>query len=374
MSKEIKEILKAIDWLPAGESAVLATVVDLKGSGYRLPGARMLIKRDGNAYGTISGGCLEADVMEHAKRVIDDGRAEVFTYDTTGDEDSVFSMNMGCRGVLRLLLEPVNAGSPIIRAFREVEARRCRIETATVIDTGGDPTLKTGDRMMVYEDSADNFCMPDAGLADLTALHDDLMTFSGTSSHFETISYEIGESVAELSFETLRPPLRLVILGAGADAVPLANAAALLGWQTDVYDHRPAFLTNERFPDAKLKPVSREDKTSMAADELTAIVSMNHNFERDRDLLPAALHSSAFYVGVLGPRRRTEQIMQELRAAGETFSDAELLRMRSPAGLDIGADTPETIAAAIAAEIQSVLKNRNGGPLRDRDGSIYDRE
>src|SRR5688572_23116469 len=109
--KEIREILREVEALGDGEKAVLATVVDLKGSGYRLPGARMLIKANGDATGTVSGGCLEADILERAKRVLQAGKAEVFTYDTTADENSVFSLNMGCRGVLRILLEPVDDGS-----------------------------------------------------------------------------------------------------------------------------------------------------------------------------------------------------------------------------------------------------------------------
>src|SRR5215203_4481865 len=109
--KEIRDILLQIEGLADSELAVLATVVDLQGSGYRRPGARMLIKADGDSFGTVSGGCLEADVMERAKRVLQSGQAEVFVYDTTADEESVFSLNMGCRGVLRILLEPIGKDS-----------------------------------------------------------------------------------------------------------------------------------------------------------------------------------------------------------------------------------------------------------------------
>ena len=118
--KEVREILDRVSQYGDGDIAALATVVDLKGSGYRLPGSRMLIERDGHVIGTVSGGCLEADVMERAKRVIASRQAEVFTYDTTAEEDSVFSLNMGCRGVLRILLEPVGRGSPIIARQHDV--------------------------------------------------------------------------------------------------------------------------------------------------------------------------------------------------------------------------------------------------------------
>lgn len=371
--KEIREILNQVDEPASGEKAVLATVVDLKGSGYRLPGARMLIKANGDAFGTVSGGCLEADVMERAKRVLGSGRAEVFTYDTTADENSVFSLNMGCRGVMRILLEAVDRSSEILAALREVWTTREPIASAVLIGShGGDARL--GSRIFLTE--AGGMTPRDTtGLCEpFPTLCEDLFTFRGSASSYETISYETAEGLNEFVFEMLRPPVKMAILGAGADAVPLADAAWALGWQVEVYDHRPAFLTPERFANAdELKLAERDVTPQVTADELTAVVLMNHNYDRDKALLPAALRSEAFYVGALGPKKRTQQIMDELNDAGETFEISQLARMRSPAGLDIGADTPETIAVSIIAEIQSVLKKRPGGPLRDRNAPIYDR-
>ena len=131
--KEISEIVKAVDGLGEGERAVLATVVDLQGSGYRLPGARMLILAEGRTIGTVSGGCLEADVLERAKRVLMTGAPEVFTYDTTGDENSVFSMNMGCRGVIRILLEVAERDSLLLERLRWAWGKRDTQFIATLI-------------------------------------------------------------------------------------------------------------------------------------------------------------------------------------------------------------------------------------------------
>lgn len=122
--KEIIEIIKTVSSFTDGETAILATVIDVRGSGYRLPGARMLILADGQTVGTVSGGCLEADVLERAKKVLASGEPEVFTYDTTGNEDSVFSFNMGCRGVIDIKLEPVGRNSPLINEMRAAYEQR----------------------------------------------------------------------------------------------------------------------------------------------------------------------------------------------------------------------------------------------------------
>ncbi len=358
--KEIKEVLREVAALPAGEKAVLATVVDLKGSGYRLPGARMLIKANGDATGTVSGGCLEADVMERAKRVLKTGVAEVFRYDTTADENSVFSLNMGCRGVLRILMEAVDANSGSVATIRSVYEDRKAVCGGVVIRSEA-ASLPVGRRMAFGE-----------SVSELPSLHDDLRTFADSRSNYETVTYDVDGEFVEVAFERIDPPVRLYIFGAGADAVPLADAAHGLGWDVNVCDHRPAFLTNERFPKCDaLIGLDRDTAPEWNVDGLTAFVLMNHNYERDKTMLPGALKSEAFYIGALGPRRRTEQMLEEI---SDKFTEDELARLRTPAGLDIGGDTPEAIAISIVAEIQSVLKHRGGGPLRDRQAPIYDRK
>ncbi|MEQ1643195.1 MAG: XdhC family protein [Pyrinomonadaceae bacterium] len=301
--KEIKQILTAVSALGDGERAILATVVDVRGSGYRLPGARMLMLANGDTYGTVSGGCLEADVLERAKKVLASGETETFTYDTTGDENSVFSMNMGCRGVIDILLEPLGKDSDLIAKMRSAYFDR---------------------------EASDEFDVPVA----------------------------------------------VMLFGAGTDAVPFVRIAAELGWQVTVHDHRPAFLTEERFSDARklVQQNVEESPATINADDRTAGVIMTHNYQRDRFLLPALLKSNVFYIGALGPKRRTEQLLEEIAAEGKSFTDDQLARLFAPAGLDIGADTPEGIALSIIGEIQSVLRSRNGGHLRNRQGSIYDRK
>ncbi len=298
--KEIAEILRVVTRFTDGDKAILATVIDVKGSGYRLPGARMLMLADGQTVGTVSGGCLEADVLERGKKVLASGEAEIFTYDTTGNEDSVFSLNMGCGGVIDIRLEPIGKFSPVIGKMR-----------------------------VAYEDRISN-------------------------DEFEI-------------------PLAVKLFGAGADAIPFVRIGTELGWQITVHDHRHAFLTTERFPTAQMlvHQTACDVLSDLETDDRTAIVIMTHNYARDRYILPPALNSDAFYIGALGPKRRTEQLLEEI---GGSFSPEQLARLYAPAGLDIGADTPEGIALSIIGEIQTVLANRNGGHLRNRQGSIYDRK
>lgn len=372
--KEIKEILKAVSNLADGEQAILATVIDVRGSGYRLPGARMLMLADGTTVGTVSGGCLEADVLERAKKVLSSGRAEIFTYDTTGDENSVFTLNMGCRGVVDILLEPVDDNSNILNTFRTAFHFREKQAVATLINLESEAHNQIGGRI-VYGglDSVDFNNLP--LFLRLSSVKDRVIDFynSPSKTGFETL--DLPEGRFEFSFEKIEAPVAIRLFGAGADAVPFVRIASELGWQVTVHDHRPAFLTGERFPDAEKLVLQPADETpQIHADDRTAGVIMTHNYARDRFILPELLDSQAFYVGALGPKRRTEQLLEEIAADGRTFSEEKLARLFAPVGLDIGADTPESIALSIIGEIQSVLKNRSGGNLRDRQGSIYDRK
>jgi xanthine dehydrogenase accessory factor len=373
LSKEIQRILEAIGEMPVQEQAVLATVVDLKGSGYRLPGARMLIAENGAAYGTVSGGCLEADVLSRAKNVLNNRKADVFVYDTTAEENSVFSLNMGCRGVIRILLEPVTRNSRMIETFRSVWNDRRRETIATFIGGDQNERLAIGSRICVGPDNS--ISDPDGVVKLFTGIDDDLFTFHESTAPFDTMRYVNDAGEGEFAFETLSPPVLMMILGAGADAVPLATTGHDLGWQIHVVDHRPAFLTKERFPNAEeLRLIDRESVNLCGADRMTAIVSVNHNYERDKESIAAALGTEAFYIGALGPKMRTEQILEELGKLGKSFTPDVLARLHYPAGLDIGATAPETIAISIIAEIQSTLADRPGGPLRARNASIYDRK
>jgi xanthine/CO dehydrogenase XdhC/CoxF family maturation factor len=313
--------------------------------------------------------------LERARKVLKSGEAEVFTYDTTVNENSVFSLNMGCRGVIRILIEPIHRTGWLTSLYESVWKDREKQTFATYI--GGDQAekLSVGERLFVGR--GEKISETGRKVVDLfPEIDDDLLTFYESDAVYDTMRYVNSVGEAEFAFESLEPPVLLTIFGAGADAVPLAEAAHDLGWRVRMFDHRPAFLTRERFPSAD--EISLVDQGSqsldLTVDKLTAILSINHNYDRDRETLSFALKTNAFYIGALGPKKRTEQLLEELRERGEVFGADAISRLRYPAGLDIGGDTPESIAISIVAEIQSVLKRRPGGALRDRDGSIYGRK
>lgn len=374
--KEVKEILDRVSVFEPDERAILATVVDVRGSGYRLPGARMLMLENGDTFGMVSGGCLEADVLERAKKVLKTGRSEVFTYDTTNDENSIFSLNMGCRGVVRILLEPIGKNNHLLDVLRKIGVERRRQVIATLISADSEIVVQVGGR--VFSKGPDTFEFENLPpvLHDQVEILDNCKAFFSSGLHYDFRTFELPEGSFEFAFENIEPPLSLLLFGAGADAVPMSRIVSELGWQVSVFDHRPAYLTSERFP-AATSLVSRGVENTaftFASDAGTAAVIMTHNYERDTELLPLLLKSDVFYVGALGPKRRTEQLLGELAAGGESFTEEQLMKLYAPAGLDIGADTPEAIALSIIAEIQSVMKVRSGGHLRDRKGSIYGRK
>lgn len=366
MNKELQEIITQFERLEsAAINTVLATVVDVKGSSYRLPGARMLIGENGEMFGTISGGCLEADVLERARRVLQTGAAEVFTYDTSRREDSVFSLNMGCRGIIRILLE--RPSHHFIEFFRKLYQNRQNGLVVTLIKPETESTVKAGDRLLL---AAEEINLNDFGTEITNEILPDCLTV-----YSEKRSKHLKTEVGEFFIEFVPPPISLLVFGAGFDAVPLCETAKILGWRVTLIDHRAAFVNRERFPKVDEIIITRPENVGekLTVDENTVAVVMTHNYENDRNILRFLLNSNAAYIGALGPKRRTENILRELSEAGENFSLPQIEKLYAPVGLDIGADTPESIAVSIIAEIKSVLTNRKGGFLRERKGSIYDR-
>lgn len=364
MSKEIQQIIEKLNSFAPGETAILATVVDVAGSGYRRPGARMLIDKNGFGIGTVSGGCLEADVLERAREVLQTGEATVITYDTTKDEDSIFGLGMGCRGIVRILLEEVSNENIFFELLRTALEERKPLTMATLISTSAE-NQRVGARYFRQDSkiviNAVNSHIPDE-------LQSKLRDFAAERAAARVETLDSGE----VFFETIRPPVNLLLFGAGYDALPLVKFAKELGWRVAVVDHRPAYSNPRRLPEADeifTKNVQDLDD-AFFQDENSVAVIMTHNYNRDREILPRLLNSKCLYVGALGPKKRTEKILAE---TNEIFSAESLEKLHAPVGLDIGADTPEAIALSIVAEIQAVLKEREGGFLRRRQGSIYGR-
>lgn len=367
--KEIQEILRKISQFGADEKAILATVIDVVGSGYRRPGARMLIDENGYSIGTVSGGCLEADVLERAKKVIESGEPTVITYDTTQDENSVFGLSMGCRGIVRILLEPTKKDVVFARAIETAYKWRKPKFIATMISSS---RAVVGGRIFYSDVEQFHFANLPTDVENFEELQNDCLAFYKENKSAEIRKYKIGVDDFELFFENINPPLNLLLFGAGYDALPLIKFAKELGWKVTAIDHRAAFANAERLPetDEIIVSTSEDLADELFQDENSVAVIMTHNYERDRNILRRLLHSECLYIGALGPKKRTEKLLDEI---GENFSGKQLARLHAPIGLDIGANSPEAIALSIVAEIQAVLNDRSGGFLRERQGSIYGR-
>ncbi len=356
------------------EEVVLATVVRTEGSTYRRAGARSLIWRGGRSIGAVSGGCLEADIAARVDDLLASGRPELVTYDTRAGDDLVWGLGLGCNGRVDVLLEPL-AGEAIARAhalYRRCSDLMAPAVLATMIATSangaGTAGPRVGDRLLLTA-GGDEFTSGltlDADTGRLVAEAREVLA-TGRSAIRGYGSVRDGAPEFEVLHEVIAPPVALLVCGAGADAVPLVRLATELGWSVTVADHRPDYARPDRFPGATVLlldgAVAIERRTGPGPD---AAVVMAHNYARDMAQVTALLAAGVPYVGVLGPRRRTERMLAEIGA-----SDTDRTRVYAPVGLDIGAETPDEIALAIIAEVQAVRTGRRGAPLRERDSGIH---
>ncbi len=373
---ELTDVLSAIESLSArGERMALATIVAVRGSTYRRPGARLLVPEEGSPIGNISGGCLEGDVADQAKIVMREGVARMVSFDLTADDDAVWGWGLGCNGAIEVFIEPAEKAAEVAGALRMALEEERPICLVTVLESSA-PGVEQGARLVVGPGGDAAGSLGDAAL-DASAERAALEQLAAERSEIRSLAGEPGEPGEVRAFvEVLEPPLRLLICGAGHDAIPLVRAASVLGWSAVVVDDRPGFLTEERFPGAAgFVPLERcEDAAKVApVDERTHVVVMTHNFLRDKEYLRSLLGSPARYIGILGPAARTQRLLMELRDEGIAIDDEQRSRIHGPAGLDLGAEGPEEIAQAIVAEIVAVRRNRSGGFLKERPGPIHDR-
>ncbi|HUR91178.1 MAG TPA: XdhC family protein [Gemmatimonadaceae bacterium] len=353
------------------ESVVLATVVRVVGSSYGGVGARMVIRVDGSTVGLVSGGCLESDLCAHALEVHSSGIARVVTYDTRADDDAVWGLGLGCNGLIDVLLQPLAAAqarqhADLLTAALSADAPSV-IATVTmsgratgVPEVGAQALFAGADAITVGDWANRN------DLAFARAQFDEALATGRRGLSRETGSIE-------LAFEVVVPAVRLVICGSGPDVAPVSRLARELGWDTVVVDHRPITEAHtNRFPDARVVEC-REPSDLADAARLTpgtAGVVMSHHFARDIGYVSALLAAGVGYVGVLGPRARTDRMLAELAAKGDPAA-ASGGSLFGPVGLDVGGDGPEAIALAIIAEVSAVVHGRLPRHLRDRPDALH---
>jgi xanthine dehydrogenase accessory factor len=326
----MKELQAIVGHLCQSQAAsVLATLATVDGSSYRRPGARMLITPGGVRIGSISGGCLEEDLVARSARVAATGRAELVVYDTASENDIVWGVGLGCHGVVRILLERL----PPRPAWAVALAENLRAGRTTDI-----------------------------------------------AVTWETQSGQLGTALAAASAgregifaERVGPPHSLTLFGAGDDAQPLARMALELGWRVTVADPRPALPTESRFPGVHALALGPADElvARAAPPPGSLAVVMTHHYLHDLPILHHLLPLPLAYLGLLGPRNRSEKILADLAAKGLRVTAEMRERLRAPVGLDLGADAPEEVALSIVAEMRAVLSGRDGRPLRERDRPIH---
>lgn len=335
--KELQAIVHRLLAAPAAETA-LATLVTVEGSSYRRPGARLLLEADGTRTGSISGGCLEEDVLVRARRVLTSGRAEATIYDTTSENDLVWGVGLGCHGVVRVLVE------------------------------------KLPPRPAWAVTLAENFCA--RRVTQLAVVHDggEAAAYGTRLAAESAVAGAPSAKGANVFLQAVPPPTALIVFGAGDDAQPLVRLAKELGWHVTVADPRAAFATAARFPqaDVVLAAPAAElvARTAPGADALTVV--MTHHYVHDVPLLRDLIARPLAYVGLLGPRKRAIKIFEDLARDGITITPEQRARLHAPIGLDLGADAPEQVALSIVAEMQASLGQRDARPLRERARPIHE--
>lgn len=354
------------------QRTAIATVVKTSGSVYRRAGARMLLTESGQTIGTISGGCLENDVLERAQEVMFDKSEPILVqYDTTSSDDIVWGLGLGCSGVVHVLIESLsNTASSQLDFIAACFAQNQPGAIATVFHVKGETHLKVASRLFCKQDGTVINDIADSQFAQKLQSEAQQVLHDGRSC---VKSYLLSNSVAEVLLEVIQPPVELLIFGAGHDAIPVVHFAKQLGWQVTVIDNRTGDPTRDRFPNAdKIILCNPQDLWAhITLNPRMVAVVMTHRYLHDLALLRTLLLSPLRYVGMLGPKTRQERLLQDLQTSGFIPTLDQLCRLYGPVGLNIGADTPEEIALAIVAEIQAVIANRCGNSLRESAGSIH---
>jgi xanthine dehydrogenase accessory factor len=383
----VRDILEPIaKWWDAGEAFGLATVVRTFSSAPREPGAAMAVSADGEAVGSVSGGCVEGAVYELCTEVIRSGQAVLQTYGVS--DDDAFAVGLTCGGIIDIFVQPVTAETftelgEIAAAVRSDEP----VAVATVIDGPG----QVGARRVIWGPPAAPG--PQEGTGDGRA--PDARGSSGTLGSGDRLDQAVDDDARgmlaqgltgvrrygpdgerrrdELSVfvQSFAPPPRMLVFGAIDFAAAVARAGKFLGYRVTVCDARPVFATRRRFPDADEVVTDWPHRylAGQNVDARTVICVLTHDPKFDVPLLEVALRTPAGYIGAMGSRRTHDDRLARLREAGLT--EAELARLRSPIGLDLGARTPEETAVAIAAELIQLRWGGSGRPLTATTGRIH---
>jgi xanthine/CO dehydrogenase XdhC/CoxF family maturation factor len=321
----------------------LGLLVQTAGSTYRKPGALMLIAANGDSAGLLSGGCLEGDLAEYARSVIDTGAARIVTYDMRGGDDLVWGLGLGCEGAMDILLlraGPQNDWQPLTHLAHSLRSHEPASVGIVVESDRSESPVGTIVLRGAWQRPEIDAALDEAAR-------------TGHPGWFETAAPRCKMFALPLTL-----PPKLLLLGGGPDALPVVDFAARLNWKVTVVDHRPAYADVRHFPVAErvLHAQPQELLTSVDPGRFSAAVVMSHHLPSDLKYLRALAATSIPYIGLLGPAARRERLLADLQA------DAEKIRRRlhAPVGLALGGRSPESIALAIVAEIHAFVHGAAG--------------
>ena len=373
--KEIQAIIQAFDEAQQqGKQTALATVVHVEGSSYRRPGARMLITQDGQLTGAISGGCLEGDALRKALLVMVRKQPMLVTYDTTDEDDAKLGVGLGCEGIIHIVIEPILPEQPEnpIQLLKSISAQRQNAVLGILFSLQDRREVQPGTCLLQLQNATvatntSNDALQKALVADAKT------AFVNQVSSTKTYVSEGKQFTAFL--ELIKPAVSLIIIGAGNDAIPVAQMADIMGWQVTMADGRPQYATAARFPTASRVLVAKSDAVidQITIDAQTVFVLMTHNYNYDLKIFRQLITRRNTYVGMLGPRKKLVRMLDELKAEGIQPTEEQLAGIYGPVGLNIGAENAEEIALSVIAEIKAVIAGRLGQSLRNSTDTIHPR-
>ncbi|MDQ6596596.1 XdhC/CoxI family protein [Bacillus salipaludis] len=340
--QEMKDVLRNIRlaW-NRNQKAAIVIQIGVKGSAYRLPGTKMMMASDGQMFGTISGGCLESDLYGWAEKAMEMNSPLTHKYDLS--ENEIWGLGIGCKGNLEMLILPVDRNDEFW------------VKTDQVVQKGQHFTLvleiPTGNRLLVDKDG--HF------IGNHESVPLEVIEKAKTVMDTQTRAEIVACDGSRYLIDAVKHSEHLIVAGAGKDAVPVADLAAKVGFSVTVLDSREDFNNSRLFPLAShLKKSPEEIDPNDVTDSWWVI--MNHNQALDEKTLQLALKSDPRYIGVLGPISRTEEMLINI---GQNFSSGPI---RSPLGLDIGAETMEEVSLSIVSELMTVRNGRNPRPLHGK--------
>jgi len=373
---ELQRLLTAYDKQHNSQKpCALATVTEVEGSSYRRPGARMLVTDDGHLTGSISGGCLEGDALRRARRVMLTGKSEIIVYDSTDiEEDLEHGAQLGCEGTIHILLESVDysdTNNPV-ELLRKTSRQDNAVVLITILSAKNSIQDLVGKRFLITNTKEQQMNLTGNSSADQLILNDALEILSSDQSL--TQNYSVGQETARIFLEVILPAPQLTVYGAGNDAQYLVRMAIGLGWRVHVIDGRPPQATVQRFPEAESVQIVKLSDLEKQQFSPGYAVLMSHNYHYDFAVLKQlASFKPVNYIGILGPRKKTDRLLDDLRKAGIELTEQENNRLYGPVGLNIGAETAEEIAVSVMAELLAVRHKCKAGFLRELDGPIHNR-